>query len=141
MGAVVPYEVTMRDLFLTVRAVLCLVFGGIEVAKLSAELGMLCEITGTEVTFTCWAPAHLKPSYRFAFSWRRVTNVFLATRRGFLSFNGLYHIFSKLKMTKYFGINLMKPNYQKESDFGGQKWRGEPCHFCEKEVCNFGQKS
>ena len=117
--------------------------GGIklEVGLLAERSGVLCEITGTEVTFTCWAPAHLKPSYRFAFSWRRVTNVFLATRWGYLSLNGLYHIFSKLKMTKYFGINLKNHDDQKESDFGGQKWRGEPCHFCEKEVCNFDQKS
>ena len=115
--------------------------GGIEFAGLSAELGMLCEITGTEVTFTCWAPAHLKPSYRFAFSWRRVTNVFLATRRGFLSFNGLYHIFSKLKMTKYFGINLMKPDAQKRADFRGQKWLDMTRTTIGKEVCNFGQKS
>ena len=121
MGAVVPKEVTMRDLLLAVRAVLCPVFGGIEVAGLSANSGMLREITGTEVTFTCWATAQLKPLNMFAFSWRHITNVFLAVRPGFLSLNGLYHLFSKLKMTKYFGINLMKPNYQKESDFGGQK--------------------
>ena len=111
----------MSDLFLAVRAVLSLVFGGIEVAGLSAEFGMSSEITGTEVTFTCWATAHLKPPNRFAFSWRHVTNVFLAYRPGFLSLNGLYHLFFKLKMTKYFGINLMKPKIQKESDFRGQK--------------------
>ena len=53
MGSVVPWEVTMSDLFLAVRAVLCLIFGGIEVAGLSANSGMLREITGTEVMFTC----------------------------------------------------------------------------------------
>ena len=53
MGPVMPWKVTMSDLFLTGMAILCLVIGGIEVAGLSANSGMLREITGTEVMFTC----------------------------------------------------------------------------------------
>ena len=121
MGAVVPWEVTMSDLFLAVRAVLCLVFGGIEGAGLLADSSMLREILRSNTTTTCWAVTHLVPANTSVFGRERIAYVFLVTRPGFLSINGLYHIFSKLKMTKYFGINLMKLNDQKESDFGGQK--------------------
>ena len=89
MGAVVPWEVTMSDLFLAVRAVLCFVAGGIEfgVGLLADRSRVLREIAGTEVTFTSWATAHLKLPNRFAFSGRRVTYVFLVAITGFLSLN------------------------------------------------------
>ena len=89
MGAVVPREVSVSDLFLAVRAVLCLIFGGIEFGVgLSADRsGVLCEIAGSEVTFTSWATAHLRLPNRFAFSGRHVTYIFLATITGFLSLN------------------------------------------------------
>ena len=63
--------------------------GGIklEVGLLAERSGVLCEITGTEVTFTSWATAHLKLPNRFAFSGRRVSYVFLVARPGFLSLN------------------------------------------------------
>jgi len=53
MGAIVPWKVSMSDLFLTGMAVFRLILGGIKVAGLSANFGMLSEITGTEVMFTC----------------------------------------------------------------------------------------
>ena len=115
MGAVVPKEVTMRDLLLAVRAVLCLIFGGIEGAGLSADASVLREMLRSNSTTTCWAFTHLVPANTSVFGRERIAYVFLVTRPGFLSVNGLYHLFSKLKMSKYFGINLMKPNYQKES--------------------------
>jgi len=62
--------------------------------------------------------AHLKPPNRFAFSGRHVSYVFLAFRPGFLSLNGLCHLFSKLKLTKYYGIKLKKPDAQKRADIG-----------------------
>ena len=84
-----PWKVTMSDLFLAVRAVLCLIFGGIEfgVGLLADRSRVLWEIAGSEVTFTSWATAHLKLPHRFAFSGRRVTCVFLVTITGFLSLN------------------------------------------------------
>jgi len=93
--------------------------GGIEfrVGLLADRSRVLCEIAGSEVTFTSWATAHLRLPNGFAFSGRRVSYVFLVAITGLLSLNGLYHIFSKLKMTKYFGIKLMKPDAQKRADF------------------------
>ena len=98
MGAVVPREVSVSDLFLAVRAVLCLIFGGIEfgIGLLADRSGVLGEIAGTDIKFTSWATAHLKPPHRFAFSGRRVTCVFLVASTGFLSLDRLYHLFSKL---------------------------------------------
>ena len=121
MGAVVPKEVTMSDLFLADMAVLCLILGGIEAAGLSADSGVLGEMLRSNATTTCCAVTHLVPANTSVFGRGCITYVFLATRLGFLSLKGLYHIFSKLKMTKYFGVKLMKPDAQKEADFRGQK--------------------
>ena len=71
--------------------------GGIKVAWLLADRSrVLCEIAGSEVTFTSWATAHLKLPNRFAFSGRHVIYVFLVASTGFLSLDRLYHLFSKL---------------------------------------------
>ena len=141
VGAVVPREVSMRDLFLAVRAVLRSVNGGIEAAGLSAESGVPREMVWLKATTTCWAVTHLVPANTPVFGRWYITYVFLVTRPGFLSLNGLYHIFSKLKMTKYFGINLMKTDAQKRADFRGQKWLAMRRTTVWKEMCNFGQKS
>jgi hypothetical protein len=87
MGAVVPREVSVSDLFLAVRAVLCLIFGGIEVAGLSADSGMLGEILRSNATVTCWAITHLVPANTSVFGREHITYVFLAFRPGFLSLN------------------------------------------------------
>ena len=79
MGAVVPWEVSVRDLFSAVRAVLCFMAGGIEAAGLSADSGVLGEMLRSKATTTCLALTHLVPPNRFDFSWRCITNVFLVT--------------------------------------------------------------
>jgi hypothetical protein len=79
MGPVMPWKVTMSDLFLTGMAILCLVIGGIEVAGLSANSGVLGEMLRSKATTTCWAVTHLVPPNMFAFSsGRHVSYVFLA---------------------------------------------------------------
>ena len=97
-------KVSMRDLFSAVKAVFCFVLGGIELAGLSADSGVLRKITGAEVTSTGWTTAHLEPPNRFGFSWRCITYVLFAIRPGLLSLFRLYHLFSKLKLTKYYEI-------------------------------------
>jgi hypothetical protein len=79
MGAVVPWKVSMSDLFLAVRAVFRSVSGGIEAAGLSANSGVLGEMLRSKATTTCLALTHLVPPNRFDFSWRCITNVFLVT--------------------------------------------------------------
>ena len=87
MGPVMPWKVTMSDLFLAVRAVLCLIFGGIKVAGLLADSGVLREILRSNATMTCWAFTHLVPANTSVFGREHITYVFLATRPGFLSLN------------------------------------------------------
>ena len=87
MSAVVPWEVSMRDLFLAVRAVLCLVFGGIEGAGLLADSSMLREILRSNTTTTCWAVTHLVPANTSVFGRGCITYVFLATRPSFRGLN------------------------------------------------------
>jgi hypothetical protein len=77
MGAVVPWEVTMSDLFLAVRAVFRLVFGGIEVTGLSTNFEVLGEILRSNTTTTCWAVTHLVPANTSVFGRKDITNVFL----------------------------------------------------------------
>jgi hypothetical protein len=77
MGPVVPWEVTMSDLFLAGMAVLRLILGGIKVAGLSADSGVLREMLRSKATITCWAVTHLVPANRFVFGREHISYVFL----------------------------------------------------------------
>ena len=87
MGPIMPWKVTMSDLFLAVRAVLRSVTGGIEAAGLSANSGVLGEILRSNASITCWAITHFVPANTSVFGREHITYVFLATRPGFLSLN------------------------------------------------------